>query len=42
MLDGMARTFETVKGPCRDANGQVVGLIGVFKDITERKLIEEA
>ena len=30
MLGGVARTFETVKGPCRDANGQVVALIGVF------------
>ena len=37
----MARTFETVKGPCRDTHGEVVALIGVFKDITERKLIHE-
>ena len=40
-LNGVARTFETRKGPSRDANGQVVGLIGVFADVTERKLIHE-
>ena len=40
-VNGVARTFETKKGPCRDANGQVVALIGVFQDVTERKLVHE-
>ena len=40
-VNGVARTLETIKGPCRDASGQVVALIGVFHDVTERKLIHE-
>ena len=40
-VNGVARTFETKKGPCRDANGQVVALIGVFQDVTERNLVHE-
>ena len=40
-LNGVARTFETKKAPCYDANGQVVALIGVFQDVTVRKLVHE-
>ena len=29
------------KGPFRDANGQVVGLLGICRDITDRKRAEE-
>ena len=41
MVNGVARTFDTVKGVCRDANGQVVALIGDFQDVTERKSVHE-
>lgn len=34
------RTYLVIKGPLRDEEGRVVGLFGVSRDITERKLIE--
>lgn len=33
--DGIPRTFFTTKGPLRDEAGQVFGLFGISKDITE-------
>ncbi|MCS7124756.1 MAG: PAS domain S-box protein [Candidatus Bathyarchaeota archaeon] len=38
---GKKRFFDTIKVPVFDRNGKVAGLIGVSRDITERKLIEE-
>ncbi|MEM2688379.1 MAG: PAS domain S-box protein [Candidatus Bathyarchaeia archaeon] len=38
---GNKRFFDTIKVPIRDKNGNVAGLIGVSRDITEHKLIEE-
>ncbi len=35
-----ARTYLTTRGPCRDHDGKVIGLIGVAKDITDRKRID--
>ena len=40
-LAGTNRTFLTTKGPYRDANGNVVGVLGIARDITERKRSEE-
>lgn len=34
---GGIRTFLTTRGPLQDAQGQVVGLFGIARDITERK-----
>lgn len=39
--DGV-RVFLSTKMPYRDANGHIIGLIGVTRDITERKLAEKA
>jgi PAS domain S-box-containing protein len=38
---GKTRTYLSTKGPYRDPQGNVIGLIGISRDITERKLIEE-
>ncbi len=35
------RTFVSVKAPRRDAQGNIVGLIGISRDISERKRVEE-
>lgn len=40
--DGKTRTFHTVKGPVFAATGEVDGLFGIARDITERKGAEEA
>ena len=40
-LDGTKHTFLTNKAPYRDADDKVVGLIGVVRDITEQKQVEE-
>ncbi|MFO7773239.1 MAG: PAS domain S-box protein [Dehalococcoidia bacterium] len=34
---GQERIVETFKTPVRDENGQLVGILGIFHDITERK-----
>ena len=39
--DGTLRTLLTSKVPWRDAHGQIVGVIGVYQDITERKRLEQ-
>ncbi len=36
------RTFVSTKAPLRDAEGRIVGLVGTARDITERKVMEEA
>ncbi|HEV8393987.1 MAG TPA: PAS domain-containing protein [Vicinamibacterales bacterium] len=39
--DGTARTLLTRKSAFRDASGRVVGLIGISRDISEQKHLEE-
>jgi PAS domain S-box-containing protein len=38
---GVTRTYLATKAPYRDAAGRVNGLIGISRDITERKKLEE-
>ncbi len=40
--DGSLRTLETSKVPLYNQAGEVIGVLGVYTDITERKLQEEA
>ncbi len=40
--NGEMTFFETTKSPILDENGAIVGLVGVSRDITERKKTEEA
>lgn len=42
LILGEIRTFDTVKVPLRDADGQVTGLCGIARDITDRKQSENA
>ncbi|MBI5834114.1 MAG: PAS domain S-box protein [Armatimonadetes bacterium] len=40
-VQGGPRTFLATKGPVHDADGQLVGLFGISRDISERKLAEQ-
>lgn len=42
VVNGESRTFLSTKGPFRDAESQVIGVVGISRDITERKRNEEA
>jgi PAS domain S-box-containing protein len=39
--DGQKRVVHTVKTPVKDENGNAVGVLGIFWDVTERKRMEE-
>ncbi len=41
MLDGERRYVETIKAPVIDDNNKVIGVLGLYSDITERKMMEE-
>jgi len=41
IADGKESWVNTIKTPVRDLNGEIVGLLGIFWDITERKKSEE-
>ena len=41
VVEGSARTYLTKKSPYRDRRGQVVGLVGIGRDITQRKRDEQ-
>lgn len=41
VLGGRERILRTVKTPVRDAVGQVVGVLGIFWDVTEQHRLEE-
>jgi PAS domain S-box-containing protein len=39
--DGQVRWFDIVKTPLRNAQGQVVGTVGISRDVTDRKRMEQ-
>ena len=39
--DGFRRTILTTKVPLRSKTGEIIGLVGICRDITDRKLAEE-
>lgn len=39
--DGKQIWLSTSKAPLRDGNGAVIGILGAYEDVTQRKLIEE-
>jgi PAS domain S-box-containing protein len=41
-LDGVDRIFLTTKGPYRDADNRTIGTIGIARDITELRKLDEA
>ncbi|HEX5338934.1 MAG TPA: PAS domain S-box protein, partial [Gallionella sp.] len=41
VLEGEERYISTIKAPYRDNQGKIVGVIGAFWDITERRLLAE-
>ncbi|MBY0431291.1 MAG: response regulator [Rhodospirillales bacterium] len=42
VIDGERRTYHTMKAPVRDADGRIIGLLGISWDIIDRKLAEDA
>jgi PAS domain S-box-containing protein len=40
LLDAKLRTVQTVKSPVRDETGRVVGVLGIFWDVTEQRTLE--
>ena len=40
--NGYRGLFETIKTPMKDANGNLIGVLGIARDITKRKLAEES
>ena len=41
-VDGSLRSFRVIKVPLRDDNGNIIGLAGIARDVTERKRAEKA
>ncbi|KJU83993.1 PAS fold-4 domain protein, partial [Candidatus Magnetobacterium bavaricum] len=42
MHNGQEKSVHTVKTPVRDDNGNIIGLLGIFWDITDRKNLDDA
>ena len=40
MADGSQRTFENITRPLKNADGELIGLVGTASDITQRKQLE--
>lgn len=42
LIDGEERVIHTVKAPALDEHGNVDGVLGIFWDVTEQRLLEES
>ena len=42
VIDGQSKTFHTVQTPVRNSQGEVHAICGIVRDVTERKIAEEA
>jgi PAS domain S-box-containing protein len=40
--DGSQRWMHVIKAPYRDSTGNIIGIVGMSRDITERKMMEDA
>jgi two-component system, cell cycle sensor histidine kinase and response regulator CckA len=40
-VGGVLQTYLSTKGPLRSMNGEIIGLVGISRDITDRKRAEE-
>jgi two-component system cell cycle sensor histidine kinase/response regulator CckA len=38
---GVTRTYQSTKAPYRDGNGNVIGLVGISRDVSDQKRLEE-
>jgi len=41
LVDGSNREFETIKAPLFDENNEIIGILGISRDITHRNLQEK-
>ncbi len=39
---GVTRAFLTTKGPYRDPDSNIIGIVGISRDITERRELDDA
>ena len=40
-LGGVERLLQTIKGVCRDADGDAIGVFGIARDVTEQRALEQ-
>jgi PAS domain S-box-containing protein len=41
-IEGQLRYLQTVKSLCRDLNGEVIGIVGISRDVTDRRALDVA
>lgn len=41
-IGGRLRTYDTIKTPLRDADGRIMGLVAIARDVSDRRTLEQA